>query len=322
MSAAERLLIGKPEIPTIDVQACLGDPRSGFTTVAGGYDFEYQTCSNRFEIRQANDCALLYVHPQPASSALNTIYPANYKPFQFQGLRGVVRWARDFIQRSKAQVILGLAGPDGKVLDAGTGSGMLPRLLARVRGSTRGLWANDFAPGIVEPLEREGFRTIVGPAEGLQTVERFEVICLNQVLEHLPDPVGAVSHLAELLEQNGYLYIETPSTDGLDRSLFRTGYWGGYHIPRHFWLFNEDSLRGLMKQAGLEVTEVRYLCSPAFWIQSFHHLFLDYGWSRLSQFFSETNPLVLAPFTVLDWMTAALGGKTSNIRIIAQKKSH
>lgn len=318
---AERLLAGRPLISTVNVQACLGDPNSGSTTVARGYDFEYRTCSNHFEIRQANDAPLLYVYPQPGFDALNVIYPPSYLPFQFHELRGVVRWARDFVQGSKARTILRLAGEGGKVLDVGTGSGMLLRLLARMRGSTTGLWANDFSGQIVEPLVREGFATLVGAAEELETSERFQVICLNQVLEHLPDPVGAVSRLAGMLDRDGYLFIETPSIDGLDRRMFGRGYWGGYHIPRHFWLFNEESLGRLMDISGLQVVEVRYLCSPAFWIQSFHHALLDHGWSRLAGFFSEKNPLLLAPFTLLDGAVAALGGRTSNIRFIAQKKS-
>jgi hypothetical protein len=77
--------------------------------------------------------------------------------------------------------------------------------------------------------------------------------------------VGAVSRLAGLLEDGGYLFIETPSIDGLDRRLFGRGYWGGYHIPRHFWLFNEESLERLLKTAGLEMKEIRYLCT-CFWI--------------------------------------------------------
>jgi 2-polyprenyl-3-methyl-5-hydroxy-6-metoxy-1,4-benzoquinol methylase len=320
MAPAERLLADKPLIPTLNVRACLGDPQSGSTVVARGYDYEYLTCANRFEIRRANDCPLFFVYPQPAPAALAVIYPANYMPFQFHRLSGVVRRARDFVQGSKARAMLQLAGDGGSILDAGTGSGMLPRLLARLRGGTENLWANDFSPEVLEPLAQEGFQILPGAAEDLETPQRFRVICLNQVLEHLPDPVRAVRNLAALLEEGGYVFIETPNVDSLDGRLFRGGYWGGYHIPRHFWLFNEESLRKLLDAAGLRVVEVRYLCSPAFWIQSFHHALLDHGWRRLSRFFSEKNPLLLVPFTALDLATTTLGGKTSNIRLIAQKR--
>jgi 2-polyprenyl-3-methyl-5-hydroxy-6-metoxy-1,4-benzoquinol methylase len=316
---AERLLAGKPEIPTLDVEACLGDPRSGWTVVATGYDFEYRTCSNKFEIRRANDCQLLYVHPQPSAQSLGIIYPSNYVPFRFSQLRGPARWARDFLQSGKARAIVKLAGMDGRILDIGAGSGVLIRQIARIKGSRENLWANDFSDKALASLRREGFQTIVGRVEDLNLDERFQAIVLNQVIEHLQNPKAAVERLSELLTPGGHLFLETPSTDGLDARLFRKRYWGGYHIPRHFWLFNEASLRQLLEGAGLHVVEFRYLTSPVFWIQSFHHLLLDHRWIRLAGLISETNPLLLAPFTGLDLLQIALRGKTTNIRAVAQR---
>jgi ubiquinone/menaquinone biosynthesis C-methylase UbiE len=318
-SPADRWLAGKPTVLTHPVEACLGNPAAGSTVIASGYDFEYATCANQFEIRRANDCALLYVFPQPAPESLPVIYPKDYIPFQFNELGGIVRWARDFIQRGKARALGALAGDTGKILDVGTGSGMLLRLLARVRGSRENLWANDFSEEIAAPLAKEGFQTLVGPAESLETSERFRVITLNQVIEHLQNPVRVVERLELLLENGGYLFIETPSTDGKDSRIFRRRYWGGYHIPRHFFIFNEASLRQLLEGAGLQVVEVRYMCSPAFWIQSFHHALLDKGWTRLSKFFTVKNPILLAIFTTMDTLTIWFGGKTSNIRIVGKE---
>jgi len=319
LTASARLLAGKPEIQVRPVEPCLGDPRSGSSLVATGYDFEYQTCSNSFEIRRANDCALQYLFPQPVSDSLGVIYPPQYIPFQFNELRGPTGWARNFIQGGKARTILKLAGPNGKILDVGSGSGVLIRQVARVKGSRENLWANDFSEEVVAPLRREGFQILVGRAEELDTPDRFHVITLNQVIEHLPNPKAVVERLRDLLVPGGYLFFETPSTDGLDARVFRKRYWGGYHIPRHFWLFNESSLRQLFEGAGLRVVEFRYLCSPVFWVQSFHHLLLDHGWFRLARLVSEKNPLLLAPFTMIDLIQIAVGGKTTNIRAIAQK---
>jgi SAM-dependent methyltransferase len=313
------LLAGKPVIPTAPVETCLGDRRSAFTVVATGYDFEYRSCANQFEIRCAGEDDLLYVFPQPTAEALGTIYPPEYLPFQFHELRGVVGWARDLVQGRKAKAILSLAGSDGKILDVGTGSGALVRQLARVKGSRTNIYANDFSDAILGPLKAQGFETIVGLAEHLHVPEQFQVICLIQVVEHLQNPVRVVARLTGLLAPGGHLFIETPSTEGTDSRLFRRRYWGGYHFPRHFWLFNARSLRRLLTDAGLEVAEVRYLCSPAFWIQSFHHALLDHGWFRLARFFSERDPLLLAIFTALDMVLIVLGVKTSNIRVVARK---
>jgi 2-polyprenyl-3-methyl-5-hydroxy-6-metoxy-1,4-benzoquinol methylase len=315
------LLAGRPRIPTRQVESCIGDPLSGSTLAAKGYDFEYLSCANEFELRRANDVGVIYVSPQPTSDALTVIYPPRYGPFQFHEMRGPARWARDFVQGEKAKAILSLGGLQGRILDVGAGSGILLRHIARVRGSRENLWANDFSEEILEPLRRDGFKTIVGRAEHLEPEERFNVITLNQVLEHLENPPAVVARLCRLLAPGGFLFIETPSIDGLDARLFSNRYWGGYHIPRHFWLFNEASLTRLVEDAGLRMHEVRYLASPVFWIQSLHHALLDHGWIRLSKFFTEKNPLLLAPFTAFDLARIALGGRTSNIRMVAQRRA-
>lgn len=306
-------------ISTRQVESCIGNVMSGSTPAAEGYDFEYLSCSNEFELRRANDVDVIYLSPQPAPDALPVIYPPHYGPFQFHEMRGPARWARDLVQGKKAGAILSLAGPQGRILDVGAGSGILLRHIARVRGSRERLWANDFSEEILEPLRSEGFKTIAGRAEHLEPEERFDVITLNQVIEHLENPPAVVARLSRLLAPGGFLFLETPSIDGLDARIFSRRYWGGYHIPRHFWLFNQTSLAQLIEGAGLRLYEVRYLASPVFWIQSLHHALLDHGWRRLSKFFTEKNPVLLAPFTAFDLARIACGGKTSNIRIVAQK---
>ena len=318
-SVGERTLAEKPRVATRDVGSPFGELAADFEVVARGYDFEYRTCSNEFEIRRSVESGVCYLFPQPAPEALDVIYPPDYGPFQFQSLRGPSRWARDIVQRGKAQVILRLAGRGGKIFDVGAGSGALLRQLRHLGAPAECLSANDVSEHSLDALAEAGFAVIPGPAEAIDTRERFDVICLNQVLEHMAQPIEVVHRLASLLSPGAYLYVETPSTDGLDARAFRRRYWGGYHFPRHFVLFNEATLRRLFSDAGLEAIEVTYLASPAFWIQCFHHALFDRGWFTSARFFTIRNPVLLAAATAMDLITMLMGRPTSNIRIIGRK---
>lgn len=315
----EEQLKGKPLIETAQVDATLIGASSDSRVVATGYDFEYRTCVNHFELRQTADGNIIFVNPQPKAAALDVIYPPEYIPFQFSTMKGPARLARDFLQGGKARAILKLAGPQGKILDVGCGAGSLLRQLVRLGGNKANIYGNDFSEEALAPLRAEGFNTIAGTVEELALEQQFEVITMLQVLEHMDNPAQVLQKLGRLLKPGGYLFIETPSIDGLDAHLFKNRYWGGYHIPRHFWLFNETSLRQQLAQAGLELAQVKYMCSPAFWIQSVHHLLFDKGWLRVASFFSEKNPALLAFFTLLDSGWLVLGRKTSNIRVVARK---
>jgi len=307
-----------PVVPTRDVEACLPNP-NGHDVVACGVDFEYGSCRNTFELRRARSCEIIYVFPQPTPDAMSTIYPPQYEPFRFHTMRGPARWGRDFLQFRKARAILKLAGAHARVLDVGCGAGALLRQLARLRGGTNGLVANDFSSERLAPLRALQFQTLAGAAEDLTTSDRFHVVTMLQVLEHLPAPLDAVRNLARFLHPGGYLMVETPSIDGWDAKLFRRRYWGGYHIPRHFYLFNESSLRQLMNRAGLDVLEVKYLVSPAFWIQSVHHFLLDHNHCSMAALFTLRNPVLLALAVAVDVVRIALGKPTSNIRVVARK---
>ena len=289
--------------------------------VANGVDFEYATCPNTFSIVRCNECGLHYLNPRPDISTLNIIYPQSYEPFHFhESTNPFIRYGRAFVQKKKVKAISRLVPPDGSIIDVGCGSGYLLSLLKRYGSPDWKLYGNDFSEVSLANLERLGIQAAAGRFEELDTALQFDLIILNQTIEHLDSPSSVVEKASHLVKPGGALFIETPSTEGMDARLFRSRYWGGYHFPRHWSLFDESSLRRLVELHGFETVKVDYLASPAFWVQSFHHLFLDKSYSRqVVNFWTIRNPLALAVFTILDTISARIG-KTSNIRLIARRR--
>ena len=78
----------------------------------------------------------------------------------------------------------------------------------------------------------------------------FDLISLNHVLEHLPDPMGL---LKELLDQNlansGLAYIEVPRSDSWQAKL-AGGKWLHWDIPKHLTHWNEETLIKEMERIG------------------------------------------------------------------------
>jgi SAM-dependent methyltransferase len=205
------------------------------------------------------------------------------------------------------------------IIDAGCGSGQLLALLQRHGPKSWTLYGNDISSESLARIEqRLGISTIAGRFETIEADVRFDMIILNQTIEHLDRPSHVVAKAFELLKPGGVLFIETPSLDGVDRTVFRRRYWGGYHFPRHWVLFTAETLRRVISRFGLETVRVDYLPSPAFWTQSFHHLFLDKGFPRLARFWTIRNPLPLAIATAFDLIAGKLY-RTSNMRLVARK---
>lgn len=73
-----------------------------------------------------------------------------------------------------------------------------------------------------------------------------------QVLEHLPDPVGALREAAALLAPGGRVLIETWDRRSLMARLMKSR-WQQATPPSVLWLFSEADVRRMCAEAGLEL---------------------------------------------------------------------
>jgi SAM-dependent methyltransferase len=282
-------------------------------------DYEYKTCSNTFQFVRSLPSGLIFLKQRPVNEEMGVIYPTSYEPYQFNQLPKLVRVARDFVQRNKIKVLKTYVLDQGKILDLGCGNGTLLQLAKKFGPSSWELHANDLSDEMMSKLNQMGFKTHSCRAEDIQLRDYFDAIILNQVIEHFSDVHTLMKTCERLLKPSGVLIIETPSTDGLDAKIFKNKYWGGYHTPRHFYLFNENLLIRLAQDYKFSVANISYLASPAFWVQSVHHLLQENGYKKLSSFFKVKNLLAVAFFTFFDMIRIFLGFRTSNIRVVIRK---
>jgi hypothetical protein len=115
--------------------------------------------------------------------------------------------------------------------------------------------------------------------------------------------------------------IVTDNTDTPSFTLFRRRHWGGYHWPRHWYLFDPASLRSLGARAGFEVVEVATTLSPVNWVYSFHNLLADLGAPRwMTDRFGLSSAVSLGVFTVYDGLHV-LFGRGGLLRAVLRRPS-
>jgi 2-polyprenyl-3-methyl-5-hydroxy-6-metoxy-1,4-benzoquinol methylase len=146
------------------------------------------------------------------------------------------------------------AGGGLSLLEIGCGFG---HLLVRLR--ERG-----FRVAGIEPNERAAAyaRDAQGLTVACSTVERlagpvrdqsYDAVLMIQTLEHLPDPLAALSTVRSLMASDGRLFVEVPhyfSPIGLYRPSAN-----GRYIPsgNHLFVYSAETLTAFMKRAGLDV---------------------------------------------------------------------
>jgi SAM-dependent methyltransferase len=323
----ELLAHAAPEIRCEEVPKCPVCDALGQTTFAVGFDYELMTCRNPWRFVRCSDCGHVWLNPRPALSELPVIYPPTYYAYNYeQTINPIAVRAKRMLDELKIGSILRqLPAPPTSYLDVGCGSGRFLKALERRGIARERLYGLELDQTAVDRLAAEGYQVTCESIERCQTIpdEKVDLISMFHVIEHLDDPRGVVRKLTRWLSPGGVLALETPNLDSVDARVFRSGMWGGYHIPRHWHVFTPERLCQVLEQAGLEVLRVQYHPGHSFWLYSLHH-WLRYGprprptLARWFDPFQGFLPL-LALFTGLDKLRAALRFRTSAMLVLARK---
>lgn len=88
---------------------------------------------------------------------------------------------------------------------------------------------------------------------------RFDAICFNKVLEHVPEPVAMLRKAGRHLERHGFVYLELPDADGACAK----GFSREEFFIEHLHIFTAASLALLVERAGFRVAVIERLCEPS-----------------------------------------------------------
>lgn len=278
--------------------------------VGVGKDFEYRTVADTFSAVRCNNCGLVYLNPRPAVSEFETIYPPAYHAFDFSERDfGVVYKIRSHLEAKRLLSWCADLPSDARILDVGCGDGFHLNLLRKYGEKTWTLEGIDLDERAVAMAEKSNLKIHLGTIEKLNLPENiYDLALMIQTIEHLEKPFEVLSAVRNVLKPNGKLVIVTDNTDALDFALFKGGYWGGYHFPRHWNLFNRNSLTRLAEKVGFEIADLTTQVSPVNWVYSIHNALVDWNAPRfLINRFTLKSTVSLSAFTSLDVILQKLG---------------
>jgi SAM-dependent methyltransferase len=154
-----------------------------------------------------------------------------------------------------------LVKPGERVLDIGCGSCVSLLEVRNLGGKARGIETD---PNVRAIADHFGLDVHIGsihdnPFPG----EDFDLIVLNQVIEHVPDPVALLQLVRGRLRPGGKVVLAFPNTASLNKRA--TGRrWINWHIPYHLHHYNRRSFAMIAGQAGYRVASVETI-TPNVW---------------------------------------------------------
>ena len=194
---------------------------------------------------------LIFVDPVPFKSTedfYKTEYRKSYKGVHQPKPKHIYRAGRIALQRfSRVEKYL----PDSaSCLDAGSSSGEFVYLLKNRGFNAVGVEAN-IPYAKYSQLELQ-IPVTISPFSQFTTKQKFDLITMFHVLEHLEFPERDLAHLRQFLKPNGYFIIEVPNILYPNMSFLHK-----WH-PGHLFSFTDQTLSLIMEKAGFETVS----CAP------------------------------------------------------------
>ncbi len=214
-----------------------------------------------FDIVACETCGFKHALPLPSATEMAQAYREEYyaseKPTFLSHAREDQAWA-ELGQNDRLEIFERLLSADRRrLLDIGSGPGFFLKS-AMARG-----WD---ATGIEPSRQAAAHARSIGAkvvevffdADSAPSLGRFDVVHLNNVLEHISDPIGLLTLAAGRLERGGLLCVNVPNDFSAlqiaGQAAVKAGDWW-VAPPHHLNYFDFASLNALVERLGFRVAE-------------------------------------------------------------------
>lgn len=272
---------------------------------------DHSITKEHFQVVACDPCGFTFTNPRPLANDLDRYYASDEyisHSNRSSGLKErIYQVARKRAISGKHRLIA-RHHPSGRVLDIGCGTGQFLAYLA-----SRGYQVQGVEPSTTarEHTIREHVLNVVPTISGIASEERFQVVTMWHVLEHVPDLRATFKRLYALLAVGGLLVIAVPDRESWDAEHYGTD-WAAWDVPRHLSHFRRNDLRTLFHEHGFELLEIRRM-----WLDAYYIALLSEGYRGRSSLLAF--PLALVKGSWSNLLALLSTRPTSSSLYIARK---
>jgi len=198
---------------------------------------------------ECSDCRLIFANPMPS---IETVIEGNRVLNIHHVSRGTLSQYRG---GKELTVFLKSIKPEGIMLDVGCAEGFL--LLGVEENSNWKAEGVDIIESAVDfAKKRLGIKVYLGTLESLKNAEeKYDFIRLNNVIEHVQDPVKFLKIANKLLKKGGLIYCSTPN-GFQDGAVLKEANKRSIKInllENHFFYYHPKTLSEIFKSCGFKI---------------------------------------------------------------------
>ena len=208
---------------------------------------DYTVSVQNFNIVSCNNCNFKFTNPRPEDEKLGEYYKSEDYISHSNTNKGIIsklyKSVRNYTLKKKLNLISKYVSR-GTILDYGCGTGMFLKVCQDAGWKSFGMEPDEGARKIASEMglntfsDKERIQTYIG-------AEKFDIITLWHVLEHVTDLEETLNFFKEKLNQNGALIIAVPNYTSYDAKHYKE-YWAAFDVPRHLYHYEIETIQKLL----------------------------------------------------------------------------
>ncbi len=226
--------------------------------------------NGKFGISRCNSCGLIFQNPQLSEKELATYYPPNYIAYnkgKSSRDKMIELLYKAYYSNKDYRLLKILFLPvksllrsmpykkGARYLDIGCGDASFLKFVKQTGMEPQGV--DPFLKKSVPELNIKN----ISLHNAKYPNEFFDFITLNNVLEHVPNPLRILTECKRILNKDGKIFVNVPNSSSLNYHLFGSN-WVSLDAPRHLYIFSNKTLSMYGKKSGLLIEKINYKSEP------------------------------------------------------------
>ena len=203
-------------------------------------DFVPLWIKGKYRIMMCNNCSFVFTVPLRSRKQMNKFYCT----FDYSSSNEVESIIRKDAKRSLTYIEK-YVRKKGKLLDVGCGRGYF---LDEARKTGWRIYGIDYSDNLINYAKNTLLLNVQrGDMFHFRSKQRFDVVTLNQVIEHVFNPNDLIKKCYELLKPGGVIYVATPNIGSVAAKVARENF---DHLipPEHLGYFSKRTLSAVLQR--------------------------------------------------------------------------
>ena len=225
---------------------------------------DYTVSQKEFQLIWNAEKDILITHPQPSLEELPSYYKSEDYISHTDSSKSLFDKAYQSVKKmmlvQKLKLINSFATEEKTILDIGAGTGDFLQYISKHNWRVSGVEPNEKARNLAKSKNLNLLRDLSSFNN-----EKFDVITLWHVLEHIPNLKEQIEQFHHLLKPNGVLVIAVPNFESYDAKYYKE-YWAAYDVPRHLWHFSKKGIKRLFTKYNFVQKSIHPLWFDSFYV--------------------------------------------------------